>query len=152
MGERGKFDEQEIKEKLTEILAQCEQDRSRLIPVLQQTQETFGYLPAEAIGAIASHLGMADVQVYGVASFYNHFRFIPLGKNPIQMCLWTACHMVGGSLVLEAVERALGINVGGITEDGNSASTGLPVSGAADWLRLWLFRIRSTQMHVHQSG
>ncbi|MGO9313682.1 MAG: NADH-quinone oxidoreductase subunit NuoE [Syntrophobacteraceae bacterium] len=118
MGERGKFDEQEIKEKLTEILVQCEQDRSRLIPVLQQTQETFGYLPAEAIGAIASHLGMTDVQVYGVASFYNHFRFIPLGKNPIQMCLGTACHMVGGPLVLEALERALGINVGGITEDG----------------------------------
>lgn len=118
MGERGKFDEQEVKEKLTEILVQCEQDRSRLIPVLQQTQETFGYLPAEAIGAIASHLGMTDVQVYGVASFYNHFRFIPLGKNPIQMCLGTACHMVGGPLVLEALERALGINVGGITEDG----------------------------------
>lgn len=114
----GKCDSGQIEEKLAEVLGQWEQDRSRLIPILQQTQETFGYLPAEAIGSIASHLGMSDVQVYGVASFYNHFRFIPLGRKPIQMCMGTACHMVGGPLVLEALERALGIKVGGITEDG----------------------------------
>lgn len=111
-------EEKAIRQRINEILSQCERDRRRLIPVLQLVQDTFGYLPEQAIDEVASHLKMTDVQVYGVASFYNHFRFIPLGKKPIQMCMGTACHMVGGGLVLEALERALGIKVGGITEDG----------------------------------
>ncbi len=104
-------------EELAEILALCERDRSRLIPILQRVQDAFGYLHKEALLEVASYLGMTDVQIYGVASFYNHFRFTPLGKHPIQMCMGTACHMVGGGLVLEALERALDIEVGGITED-----------------------------------
>jgi NADH-quinone oxidoreductase subunit E len=60
---------------------------------------------------------MTDVEIYGVASFYNYFRYIPLGKHPVQMCMGTACHMVGGRLVLEALERVLDVEVGGITED-----------------------------------
>jgi len=107
-----------VKERLTEILALCERDRSRLIPILQSVQDAFGYLPREAILEVAFYLGMTDVQVYGVASFYNLFRFTPLGKHPIQMCMGTACHVVGGGLVLEALERVLDIDVGGITEDG----------------------------------
>lgn len=114
----GKLDAQTVKEKMSEMLSQCDHDRSRLIPILQMVQETFGYLPAESIAEVASHLGMTEVQVFGVASFYNHFRFTPLGKYPIQMCMGTACHMVGGSLVLEALERSLNVAVGGITEDG----------------------------------
>lgn len=106
-----------VVEELAEILALCERDRSRLIPILQRVQDAFGYLPKEALLEVASYLGMTDVQIYGVASFYNHFRFTPLGKHPIQMCMGTACHMVGGRLVLEALERALDIEVGGITED-----------------------------------
>lgn len=118
MDEQARAEEETVREKLTEILALCERDRSRLIPVLQRVQEAFGYLPGESILEVASYLGMTDVQIYGVASFYNHFRFTPLGKHPIQMCMGTACHMVGGRLVLEALERALDIEVGGITEDG----------------------------------
>ncbi len=108
---------QQIKAGIAEILAQCEPDRSHLIPILQRVQESFGYLPKLAISEIGSYLKMTDVQIYGVASFYNHFRYIPLGKHPIQMCMGTACHMVGGGLVLEALERALDVEVGGITED-----------------------------------
>jgi len=115
--ERARVEKETVKEKLTEILALCERDRSRLIPILQRVQDAFGYLPEEALLEVASYLGMTDVQIYGVASFYNHFRFTPLGKHPIQMCMGTACHMVGGGLVLEALERALDIEVGGITED-----------------------------------
>ncbi|MEE9418346.1 MAG: NADH-quinone oxidoreductase subunit NuoE [Desulfatiglandaceae bacterium] len=111
-------EEQQAEEKLKEILAQCERDRSQLIPILQKVQDAFGYLPKEAIIEVATYLGMTDVQIYGVASFYNHFRFTPLGKRPIQMCMGTACHMVGGGLVLQGLERALDIEVGGITEDG----------------------------------
>jgi NADH-quinone oxidoreductase subunit E len=93
------------------------EERSRLIPILQKEQESIGYLPNLAISESGSHLGMTDVQIYGVASFYNHFRYIPLGKHPVQMCMGTACHMVGGGLVLEALERALEVEVGAITAD-----------------------------------
>ena len=117
MKEQTEAEEQQIKERLTEILAQFEKDRSKLIPILQKVQDAFGYLPKETNLEVGSYLEMTDVQIYGVASFYNHFRFIPLGKYPIQMCMGTACHMVGGGLVLEGLERALDIKVGEITED-----------------------------------
>ncbi len=107
----------QIDAKLSEIVVLYEKDRSQLIPILQKVQETFGYLPKQAILAVGFYLEMTDAQIYGVASFYNHFRFTPLGKNPIQMCMGTACHMVGGGLVLQSLERALDIEVGGITED-----------------------------------
>jgi len=117
MQEQAAAEEQQIKAGLAEILAQCQPDRSQLIPILQKVQERFSYLPKLAISEISSYLAMTDVQIYGVASFYNHFRYIPLGKHPVQMCMGTACHMVGGGLVLEALERALDVEVGGITED-----------------------------------
>ncbi len=110
-------EEKQIIEGISEILSQYDKDKSRLIPILQKVQQAFGYLPPIATQKVASHLRMTDVQVFGVASFYNHFRFTPLGKHPIQMCMGTACHMVGGGLVLEALERTLDIKVGGITED-----------------------------------
>ncbi|MCD4718176.1 MAG: NADH-quinone oxidoreductase subunit NuoE [Desulfobacterales bacterium] len=104
-------------EGIREILSQYDKDKRHLIPILQKVQQSFGYLPGIATQKVASHLEMTDVQVFGVASFYNHFRFTPLGKHPVQMCMGTACHMVGGGLVLEALERTLDIKVGGITED-----------------------------------
>ena len=117
MQDQAAAEEQEIKVGLTELLAQCEQDRSQLVPILQKVQENFGYLPELAMNEVGSYLGMTSVQIYGVASFYNHFRYIPLGKHPVQMCMGTACHMVGGGLVLEALERTLDVEVGGISED-----------------------------------
>lgn len=112
-----KEEQRRIEEGVHEILSQYKKDKSLLIPVLQLVQQTFGYLPEIAMQKVAPHLGMTDAQVFGVASFYNYFRFTPLGKYPIQMCMGTACHMVGGSLVLEALERTLDIKVGEITED-----------------------------------
>ena len=117
MAAPSKDEEKQITEGIHEILSRYDKDKSHLIPILQVVQQTFGYLPRIATQKVASHLRMTDVQVFGVASFYNHFRFIPLGKHPIQMCMGTACHMVGGGLVLEALERTLDIKVGGITED-----------------------------------
>jgi len=112
-----KDEEKQITEGIHEILSQYDKDKSHLIPILRKVQQAFGYLPGIATQKVASHLEMTDVQVFGVASFYNHFRFTPLGKHPVQMCMGTACHMVGGGLVLEALERTLDIKVGGITED-----------------------------------
>jgi len=117
MAAPSKNEEKQIREGIRERLTQYDKDKSLLIPILQKVQQAFGYLPRIAIREVSSHLGMTDVQVFGVASFYNHFRFTPLGKHPVQMCMGTACHMVGGGLVLEALERTLDIKVGGITED-----------------------------------
>ena len=117
MGIESEAEEQQMTEETGKLLIQFEKEKSGLIPILQSVQNTFGYLPETAIRQIADHLGMTDVQIYGVASFYNHFRFTPLGRHPVQMCMGTACHMVGGGLVLEALERSLDIQVGGITED-----------------------------------
>ena len=110
--------DQEIRERTARILASRPAEQSQVIPILQDIQHEFGYLPPAAMAGAATHLGMSDVQVFGVASFYNHFRFTPLGRHPVQMCMGTACHMVGGSLVLEALERSLKIDVGGVSEDG----------------------------------
>lgn len=87
-------------------------------PLLQEVQARFGYLPREAMQEIARFLQIPGSAVYGVATFYNQFRFTPLGKHPIKVCMGTACHMQGGRLVSEALERELDIQVGGITEDG----------------------------------
>lgn len=86
--------------------------------MLQEVQKKFGYLSREAMQEIASFLEMPEVGVYGVATFYNQFRFIPLGKHHVKVCLGTACHLRGGKLILEALERELGIKVGETAQDG----------------------------------
>ncbi len=109
---------EEIKKRLRGLLTEDKKDRSRLISLLQEVQQEFGYLPQEAMLEIAQFLGLPPSNVYGVATFFNQFRLTPVGKHPIRVCLGTACHLAGGKLVLEAVERELGIKVGTVTEDG----------------------------------
>jgi len=92
-------------------------DRGNLIPILQRIQEKFAYLPHEAIQRVAQHLHLTAGEVYGVATFYNQFRFHPPGKHSIKVCLGTACHVRGGEIILENFERKLGIRDGQTTED-----------------------------------
>jgi len=101
------------------LLGSYNKEKSNLIPLLQETQAAFGYLPQVAIQDIASFLGVPPVQVWGVATFYNQFRFLPLGKYHVEVCMGTACHLAGGKLILEALERQFDIKVGSITMDGN---------------------------------
>jgi len=104
-------------DQLRQILTRHSGDRGELIPLLQEAQEEFGYLPKEAMLEIADFMKIPESTVYGIATFYNQFRLTPIGKHPIKMCLGTACHMRGGKLVLEALERELEIEVGDITPD-----------------------------------
>jgi NADH-quinone oxidoreductase subunit E len=80
-------------------------------------QQEFEYLPPEAIQMVAEHLGMAACEVYGVATFYNQFRFNPPGRHPVKVCLGTACHVKGGEIILENFARKLGIQEGQTTAD-----------------------------------
>lgn len=91
--------------------------RWNLIPILQMIQQKHAYLPDGAIKMVARHLEIASCEVYGVATFYNQFRFHPPGKHPIKVCLGTACHVRGGDIILENFERKLGIRDGETTPD-----------------------------------
>lgn len=92
-------------------------EKGSLIPILQMIQETHGYLPPEAITMVARHLQISASEVYGVATFYNQFRFHPPGKYPIKVCLGTACHVRAGDIILENFERKLEISEGETTPD-----------------------------------
>lgn len=101
------------------ILAEYAGNEGDLIPMLQRFQSEFGYLSQEALGIISRFLKISENQIYGVASFYSQFRFIAPGKNSIKVCLGTACHVKGGQILSEAVQRELDILPGQTTRDGN---------------------------------
>lgn len=92
-------------------------ERGRLIPILQRVQEQLSYLPPAAIELVAEHLQIPASEIYGVATFYNQFRFNPPGRHPIKVCLGTACHVKGGDIILENFERKLQIEEGQTTPD-----------------------------------
>jgi len=92
-------------------------ERGSLIPILQMIQERHSYIAPEAIKIVAEHLKIATCGVYGVATFYNQFRFHPPGKHQIKACLGTACYVKGGDIILENFERKLEIREGETTPD-----------------------------------
>jgi len=109
--------EEELLARLDEILARYKGSAGGLIPVLQQAQGIFGYLPEIALKRIARSLGKSYSEVAGVVSFYSFFSTVPRGKHVIRVCLGTACYVRGGKDVLDAIRDRLGIDVGGTTED-----------------------------------
>lgn len=92
--------------------------RDKLIPILQEVQEADGYISREAVALIGRHLGVPASKIYGVATFYNQFRFTPKGRYHIMVCRGTACHVKGSADILERLERALGITAGQTSRDG----------------------------------
>jgi NADH-quinone oxidoreductase subunit E len=102
---------------LSSILAHKRRHPRHLIDILQDIQSREGYLSNEAMLEVAKFLDMSSATVWGVATFYNQFRFTPPGRKPVRVCLGTACHLSGGQLVMDAMARELKIEVGGTTED-----------------------------------
>lgn len=95
-----------------------ESRREYLIQMLQDFQEVNGYVSEEMIRIIGEHLHLPASKIYGVATFYNQFRFNAPGTHHIQVCRGTACHVKGSSDVLDSVERELKIKAGQTTRDG----------------------------------
>ncbi len=95
-----------------------EKTEDQLIPILQDIQEKLGFLSELAIVTVGKHLNVPASKIYGVATFYNQFRFHAPGKNHIQICRGTACHVLGSGTVLEAFEKELKIKPGETTRDG----------------------------------
>ena len=108
---------EELEKQLEDILTPERKDRRHLILLMQEVQWRLGYIPEEAMLRLARFLDIPESEIYGIATFYNQFRFTPLGKHPVSVCMGTACHLAGGGLVLEAMARELDIEIGGITED-----------------------------------
>jgi NADH-quinone oxidoreductase subunit E len=110
-------EEQAMIQEIKDLLPRFEKHRGNLIPILQSIQEKHSYLASAALKMVASHLNISPSEVYGVATFYNQFRFHPPGRNQIKVCLGTACHVAGGDIILENFERKLGIKDGETTSD-----------------------------------
>ncbi len=92
--------------------------RDALIPILQDVQDAHGYLSREAIVRIGDYLNLPTSKIYGVATFYNQFRFQPNGRYHVQVCRGTACHVKNSLSVLEALKQELGVAPGQTTRDG----------------------------------
>lgn len=103
---------------LTEILDKYPKgDRGFLIPILQEVQESHGYVSPDALDEIGAFTGVSPGEIFGVASFYAHFRFTKPGKHTIKVCRGTACHVRGSSRILEMMERELKVKAGQTTAD-----------------------------------
>ena len=104
-------------EKAELLLQQFEDQRTNLIPILQEIQETYRYLPQEVLRKISKRLRVPLTDVYQVATFYRCFSLVPRGKHVIQVCLGTACHVRGAPRVLDRVLRDLKLIGPGTTGD-----------------------------------
>lgn len=105
-------------EELKKVVEAHREEPGGVMPVLQEAQRIFGYLPEEALILIAQGLDVPLSELYSVASFYAQFSFNPKGVHQVSVCLGTACYVKGAQEVLEAVEQKLGIRTGSITRDG----------------------------------
>ena len=111
----GRHDKQFLQ--LDAILQEYEGVKGALIPVLQATQNAYGYLSKEVIHYIGEKMNIPVSQIYGVVTFYAQFHLNPRGRNIIRVCQGTACHVRGGKAILKAVEDELNITPGETTKD-----------------------------------
>jgi len=111
-------EQEETREKLlNEILSSYDGEKEELIPILQQVQQAFGYLPEPIMKKIAKFLQLPESTVFGIVTFYAQFKLVPSGRNSIRVCRGTACHVRGGARILREVEKNLGIKPGESTPD-----------------------------------
>lgn len=104
--------------------------RDKLIPILQDIQEEEGFISRSSVLKVAKHLGIPASKVYGVATFYNQFRFEAIGTNHVMVCRGTACHVKGSASVLQMAEEVLGIKAGQTTRDGTFSIETVACMGA----------------------
>jgi NADH-quinone oxidoreductase subunit E len=101
-----------------EVLDRHADERGAVIPVLQDLQRTFGYLPRPALRYAARRLRRPVSELIGVATFYSQFRFTPVGRHIIRVCHGTACHVAGAQHISQVIHDELGVDEGDTTSDG----------------------------------
>ncbi len=93
-------------------------ERGSIIPILQEIQEIYGYIPQVAMERGALHTGVGAGEIYGIVTFYNMFRLEPVGENVVKVCHGTACHLLGAEKISEALELEVGAGEGETSADG----------------------------------
>src|SRR5450759_2334093 len=93
--------------------------REDLIPLLQEIEEEAGYLSEESIVKVGNYLGLSTTKIYGLATFYDQFRFVPRGKIHIRICNGTSCYLKGSLANINKIKELTGIQPGQTTRDGN---------------------------------
>lgn len=116
--------------RLKESIARHIDDPGAIMPVLQEAQEIYGYLPLEVQTMIAEGLNVPLDEVYGVSTFYSQFALSPKGKYNISVCLGTACYVKGSGDVLNKLSEELGIEAEECTLDGQFSLTACRCIGA----------------------
>ena len=108
----------EQEQKLNEAIDLFKTQKSSLMPVLQAAQDIYWYMPEEVQKIVAKGMGVSLSEVYGIVTFYSQFHLTPKGKYKINVCLGTACYVIGAAQILERLEKELGIKDGECTGDG----------------------------------
>lgn len=104
--------------KLKKTIADCDGDKNKVMYVMQEAQEIYGYLPYEVQVMVAEGMDVPLEKVYGVATFYSQFALSPKGKYNVSVCLGTACYVKGSQAVLDKIVEILGVDPGECTADG----------------------------------
>lgn len=117
MSEVNKVCSEAAQAKIDAILAKYEGQKGTLIPILQDVQALYNYLPRESLIYVATKTNTPISNIYGVVTFYSQFHLNPRGRNIIRVCQGTACHVRGGKHILEEVEKQLGVKAGHTTDD-----------------------------------
>lgn len=120
----------EQEEELLKIIRDHKDQPGALMPILQEAQEVYGYLPIEVQKIIADELDISLEEVFGVSTFYSQFSLTPKGKYNISICLGTACYVKGAQPVLDKVSEILGIGPEECTDDGLFSLTACRCVGA----------------------
>lgn len=105
-------------EQLDAVIAKLKGTPGALMPVLQQAQEIYGYLPIEVQRMIALKMDVSIEEVYGVSTFYSQFVLNPKGEVAIAVCLGTACYVKGSGDIIDKITQILGLPAGSTTPDG----------------------------------
>lgn len=103
---------------LLAVIAKHKDQQGALMPILQEAQEIYGYLPVEVQQMIAKQTGIPMAEIYGVVTFYTQFSLYPKGEYKVAVCLGTACYVKGSGPILDKLKERLGIDVGQCTQDG----------------------------------
>jgi len=109
--------EEQVNE-FNKVLKEGRGDSGNIMPVLQKTQGIFGYIPEESVKLIAESLHMPEGDIYGIITFYSQFTLTPKAKYNIDICLGTACYVLGAQAVLDKILSKLGVRIGEMTKDG----------------------------------
>ena len=121
---------EEQQKKLFEVIDRRKNQQGAVMPILQEAQEIYGYLPIEVQMMVAERLGISLEEVFGVSTFYSQFSLTPKGKYDISVCLGTACYVKGAAEILDTISEIVGIQPEECSEDGKFSLTACRCIGA----------------------